>query len=76
MAFVTEGQAWQDLRDGKLRLLPAYTAGFQKMLKALMALNPAERPSAEKVLQSSLLVKKQQHRPQYAGLVLQPSVNK
>ncbi|KAL4424004.1 hypothetical protein ABPG75_001305 [Micractinium tetrahymenae] len=52
------GQQYQDLRAGKLPLLPTCTQRFANMIRALMSPRPEDRPSAEKVLQSSLLAPK------------------
>ena len=43
------GSKYQDLRQGRLSLLPGLTAPLQKLLHALMAPDPADRPSAAKV---------------------------
>ena len=52
------GTVYQDLRAGKLPLLPAYTASFQKMLRDMMHPNPQSRPSAEAILGCPLLAPK------------------
>ena len=43
------GSKYKDLREGRLALLPGLTAPTQKLLHALMAPDPADRPSAAKV---------------------------
>ncbi|KAI3432278.1 hypothetical protein D9Q98_003838 [Chlorella vulgaris] len=58
------GQQYADLRAGKLPLLPTCTQRFAAMLRALMSPNPQDRPSAERVLQSSLLARKQPGAPE------------
>jgi serine/threonine protein kinase len=45
-----EGQVYQDLRRGNPPMLPTRTATFRKIVKALLAENPADRPSAERAL--------------------------
>ena len=49
---------YHELRAGKLPMLPAYTAGFQKLLKELMHPSPHSRPSPEAILSSTLLAPK------------------
>ena len=49
---------WQDLRAGKLPLLPAYTTGFQRLLREMMDPCPQSRPSASTILQCPLLAPK------------------
>ena len=44
------GQAYEDLRRGKVPLLPTATTSFMRMVRALLSLNPADRPSAAKLL--------------------------
>ncbi|PSC73365.1 Wee1 kinase isoform B [Micractinium conductrix] len=51
------GQQYQDLRAGRLPLLPTCTRRFAGMVKALMAPRPEDRPTAEQVLQSPLFCK-------------------
>lgn len=48
----------QELREGRLTLLPVHTAHFQNMIKALMHPEAAKRPSAAQVLKHPLLTKK------------------
>ena len=75
------GSTYSDLRTGKQQLLVNYTAPFQKMIKALMAPNPEDRPSAAKVLSLPLLTRrgspkeglKSAVQGNYGGLVLKPS---
>ncbi|KAK9821243.1 hypothetical protein WJX81_008325 [Elliptochloris bilobata] len=54
----TSGSKYKDLRQGRLSLLPGLTSPVQKLLHALMAPEPADRPSAAKVLASPPLVDK------------------
>ncbi|KAL6769489.1 WEE1 [Auxenochlorella protothecoides x Auxenochlorella symbiontica] len=44
------GAAYAALRAGKLPLLPALPVGLARLIKALMSPNPADRPTAAKVL--------------------------
>ena len=71
------GQAYQNLRRGGLSLLPGFSTPYTNMLRKLMSLNPADRPSPEKVLASPLSAKKVQKegKPQsaFGALNLQPS---
>ncbi len=46
------------MRNAKLKLLPGYTTQFQTMLKALLAPRAVDRPTAKKILTSSLLAKR------------------
>ncbi|PRW60946.1 Wee1 kinase [Chlorella sorokiniana] len=62
----TGGQQYQDLRAGKLPMLPTFTQRFTAMIKALMAPKPEDRPSAEKVLASSLLAGRRAGSPKAA----------
>ena len=48
---------YQELRAGKLPLLPSSTAGFQKLLRDLMHPSAERRPSAQDVLASPLFMK-------------------
>ena len=48
------GPAYQDLRSGKLPLLPTVTASFARMIKLLMSPAPEDRPTALQVLKSTL----------------------
>lgn len=52
------GEPYQDLRRGKVPLLPTYTTSLSRLIKALMSFNPDDRPSAVKVLQMPPLMKK------------------
>ncbi|EFN52084.1 hypothetical protein CHLNCDRAFT_37008 [Chlorella variabilis] len=70
------GHQYADLRAGKLPLLPTFTQRFANMIRTLMAPNPLDRPSAEKVLQSPLLACRSASPPgtqQQQPLVHQPS---
>ena len=67
-----EGDKYQQLRDGKLPLLPSLTRSFHEMLKALMHPDPSRRPSGTAVLASSLMTKRQQ-QDGFAPLSLQRS---
>lgn len=67
------------MREGKLRLLPAFSAKFNAMLAQLMAPKPADRPSADRILALPLLNKRVASPPvagpaepghQYGGLNL------
>jgi len=51
------GQLYQDLRAGKLPLLPTVPASLVKMIKLLMHPNPGNRPTAAQVLKYPLLMK-------------------
>jgi len=46
------GPLWRNLREGRLALLPAASASFQRLLRSLMAPNPKQRPTMEAVLRS------------------------
>lgn len=50
-----QGPTFHDVRQGRLRMLPSYSVGIQKLIKQLMAPKASDRPSAEAVLSSSLL---------------------
>lgn len=52
------GSLYTDIRNGKLKLLPGLSAKFQHMLKSLMAPSATDRPSASKILSSSVLSKR------------------
>ena len=47
----------EELRNGRLTLLPLHTAHFQNMIRALMHPDAAKRPSAAQVLKHPLLTK-------------------
>lgn len=49
-----DGAAYQDLRDGKLKLLPVASVAFSKIIADLMHPDAEQRPSARKILMSPL----------------------
>lgn len=51
----TGGTAYQDLRRGKVPLLPTYSTSLSRLIWSLMSPNPDDRPSAGKVLQIPLI---------------------
>lgn len=57
VVFFAGGEQYTNLRQGKLRLIPGYSNTFQAMLAKLMAKNPLDRPSPQKVLLDKLLNK-------------------
>ncbi len=65
------GQTYEDLRKGRVPLLPTATASFMKLIRALLSPDPKDRPSAAKMLQMAPIGK----RPSSAtsGCVLQPT---
>lgn len=71
------GSTYQEIRHGKLMLMPTFTSQFQKMIKWLMAPTPAERPTPARVLTSYLLSKRSPGRDgskeNYGALPLQPA---
>ena len=70
------GSTYQEIRQGKLMLMPTFTSQFQKMIKWLMAPTPAERPTPARVLASSLLSKRPARdgaKENYGALPLQPA---
>ena len=81
MSVVAGGTLYQEIRQGKLMLMPAFTAGFQKMLRWLMAPAPEDRPTPARILASSLLAGKgrgrgdaaKENRQNYGALALAPS---
>ena len=46
------------MREGKLNLLPAFSAKFNAMVAQLMAQKAPDRPSAERILAMPLLSKR------------------
>lgn len=46
------GPLWHNLRNGRLALLPATSASFQRLLRALMSPDPSKRPTMEAALRS------------------------
>ena len=46
------GPLWHNLRSGRLALLPATSASFQRLLRSLMHPDPAKRPTMEASLSS------------------------
>ena len=46
------GPLWHNLRSGRLALLPAASAPFQRLLRALLHPDPARRPTMEAALRS------------------------
>lgn len=50
-----EGERYQELRQGKLALLPGRNQRFQQMIRQLMHPDAAQRPSPAKVLASQLV---------------------
>ena len=70
------GAVYQELRQGKLQLLPTFTASFQRILRQMMAPDPAARPSADRILASPVLKKqsptRENSKENYAPLNLMP----
>lgn len=66
------GSTYQEIRQGKLMLMPTFTSQFQKMLKWLMAPVAADRPTPARVLASSLLSKRGS-KENYGTLPLMPT---
>ncbi len=58
------GDPYQAIRDGKLALLPAFSASFQTLLAQMMAPKPADRPAAEQILAHPLLNPRRVSPPQ------------
>ena len=58
MELPQSGQTYQDLRQGKVPLLPTATSAFMRLIRALLSPDPKDRPSASKVLQMAPLVVK------------------
>ncbi len=58
MGVSAGGSTYQEIRQGKLMLMPTFSTSFQKMLKWLMASAPADRPTPAKVLASGLLARR------------------
>jgi len=54
----TGGQAYEDLRRGKVPLLPTATNSFMRILRALLSPKPEDRPSAAELLQMQPLEKR------------------
>ena len=73
LCAIAEGEKYQQLRDGKLLLLPSFTRSFQDMLKSLMHTDPARRPSGAAV-QASPLITKRVSQDGFAPLSLQRSI--
>ena len=81
------GPQYQRLRQGEL-FLPTFSTGFCRMLKALCAPSPADRPTPARILASSLLAKRssgggggklgesggaKENKGKYGALALAPS---
>lgn len=65
------GATYQAMREGKLRLLPGFSARFNAMLSQLMAAKSTDRPSAERILAMPLL-NKRVTSPPAAALAAEP----
>lgn len=52
----SQGERFQELRQGKLGLLPTFSAAIHGLLKALMHPQPARRPSAEEILKNPIFI--------------------
>ena len=74
---VAGGGTYQSLRQGRINMLPTTNVVLVNLIRSLMSSNPADRPSPEKILSSSLFAKRAQkeNKPQhgFGGLNLQPS---
>ena len=74
---VAGGGTYQALRQGRINMLPTTNVVLVNLIRSLMSTNPADRPSPEKILSSSLFAKRAQkeNKPQhgFGGLNLQPS---
>lgn len=71
------GQAYQDLREGKVPLLVGVSVLFKNAISALVAPNPLDRPTPEKLLALPIFAKKAAAKetdalPKHGGLNLQP----
>lgn len=54
----TGGQLYEDLRRGKVPLLPTLTTSFMRLIRLLLSQNPDDRPSAAKMLKMAPLYRK------------------
>jgi len=72
------GQTYEDLRKGKVPLLPTATASFMKLVRVLLSQDPKDRPSAAKVLQMAPIGKRPSSATNGGGgsTVLQPTAGR
>ena len=63
---------YQELRQGKLQLLPTFTASFQRILRQMMAPDPAARPSADRILASPVLKETEPYQGEFKGKLCPP----
>lgn len=57
LSLPSNGPLWQDLRSGQaplLATLPGFSVAFKRLVAAMMAPNPADRPSAQAILSKHL----------------------
>ena len=64
------GEQYQNVRNGKLKLLPRLSTSFQSMMKRLMSKDPKDRPAPRDVLNDKLFNKKSNA---YKALDLRPA---
>ncbi|XP_073157959.1 wee1-like protein kinase [Henckelia pumila] len=60
-ALPESGPHFQNLREGKLPLLPGHSMQFQNLLKVMMDPDPTRRPSAKELVENQIFVRNQRN---------------
>ncbi|XP_073286571.1 wee1-like protein kinase isoform X1 [Primulina huaijiensis] len=60
-ALLESGPQFQNLREGKLPLLPGHSMQFQNLLKVMMDPDPTRRPSAKDLVENPIFVRHQRN---------------
>jgi hypothetical protein len=71
LCWLAGGSVYQDIRHGKLMMLPTFSTQFMSTIKNMMSPKPADRPSAQRLLNSSLLHKRALSSQEATGGALQ-----
>ncbi|CAG9310834.1 unnamed protein product [Blepharisma stoltei] len=59
------GKEWHDIRDGNFNIPGGFSAEIKKTVKKMMSKNPADRPTAEELLNEVLVSKTKQDLKKY-----------
>ena len=69
IALPAGGESYENVRQGRLKLMPMISTGLQGLLKRMISIKPSDRPSAKQVLSDRQLNK----QPKYNQLDLRPA---
>lgn len=66
---LTGGEAYKNLRMGKLKLMPGISTSFQSLMKRMLSHSPQDRPTTKDILNDKLFKK----QAAYNQLELRPA---